>query len=494
MSMQNTLESIYDHHKKISTLDSISNVLYWDFETMMPKNSSQLRSDQLSYLNAAAHNLRTNASYVDNVMSLDIKSLATPEDQRHITKLKKSLARALCIDEAFVKRLTDVSLKCHEKWKAAREASSFALVKNDLTELVGLQREFAVRARDFAALKPYYQGKSAYEVLIDEYEPGISSEYLRTSLKHLVESTNALLPEIEAKQKSQTAPKPIALPTDDQHKIVLKVAHALGFDFTRGRIDKSVHPFCGGHPNDTRMTTRYREDDATDAVWSTIHEAGHALYEQNLPPRLLGLPCGSAASMGVHESQSRFYENQIAKSLPFCQWIAPDFGVSPQELYAILNRVQKSFIRVDADEVTYNLHVYLRFELEERLIEGKLAVADLEDAWNAEFLKTFGMSPATPLQGVLQDTHWYGGAFGYFPTYSLGNLLAAELFAKYQAQFPDWQDLVRQGSFVHIREFMNKNVHSLAALDDSPATMQKILGGKLPNPDTLVTYFRAKFL
>jgi carboxypeptidase Taq len=242
------------------------------------------------------------------------------------------------------------------------------------------------------------------------------------------------------------------------------------------------------------MTTRYREDDATDAVWSTIHEAGHALYEQNLPQSLLGLPCGSAASMGVHESQSRFYENQIAKSMPFCQWIAPDFGVSPQELYAVLNRVQKSFIRVDADEVTYNLHVYLRFELEERLMEGKLAVKDLEEAWNEAFRGTFGMTPPSTLQGVLQDTHWYGGAFGYFPTYSLGNLLAAELFGLYQAQFPDWQDQVRQGSFVHIREFMNQNVHSLASLDDSPATMQKILGGRLPNPDTLVNYFRTKFL
>lgn len=491
---QETLDKIYTHHKKIQNMESIAGVLYWDFETNMPKGSGGLRSDQLALINASVHNLSTDGRYVENVMSLDTSKLANKTDQQHITKLQKNLGRSLCIDEDFVQKETVANLKCQEQWGKAREAKSFALVKNELKTLVELRREYTERLMSYAPLKKHYVGKNAYEALLDIFEPGISSDYLRDVLKTLVSKTVELLPAIEAKQKSLSRVAPIQMKNDDQHQVVLKVAKALGFDFERGRIDKSIHPFCGGHPMDTRMTTRYSEDDATYSLWSTIHETGHGIYEQSLPAELIGLPCGTAASMGVHESQSRFYENQIARSLPFCEWLAPSLGVTPAHLHQTLNGVERSLVRTESDEVTYNLHIYLRFELEEQLILGKLSVDDLEEAWNERIKTTLGLTPPSALEGVLQDTHWYSGLFGYFPTYSLGNLLAAELFETYSQEFPQWQDLVRAGSFAHIKEFMNQRVHKLAALEDSPTTMQHILGGKLPQADTLVNYFKHKYL
>jgi carboxypeptidase Taq len=491
---QEAIKKVFTHYKKITGLESINSVLYWDFETMMPKSSGGLRSDQLSLLGTTIHALCTDKTYVDAVMSLDENSIDSSTDRKHLKKLKKSLAKDQCLDDSYIERSTQASLRTHEKWKEARETKSFSVVKNELAELVSLKQEYAQRISSSETLKPYFVEKNSYEILLDEFEPGISAKYLRETLKSLVDQTVALLPEIQEVQSSQKEPTAIKLNTDAQHQLVLKTAAALGFDFNHGRIDKSVHPFCSGHPLDTRMTTRYREEDATDSIWSTIHETGHALYEQGLPKDLVGLPCGTAASMGVHESQSRFYENQIAKSLPFCSWIAPELGVSADELYRLLNRVQKSFVRVDADEVTYNLHIYLRMELEEKLILGTLAVDDLEDAWNELFYKTFGLKPSSALEGVLQDTHWYGGMFGYFPTYSLGNLLAAELFTKYQDEFPNWSELVSKGSFSHIKEFMSTKVHSLASLDDSPTTMTKIIGDRLPQADTLINHFKQKYL
>lgn len=488
------LESIYTHFKKIQTVQSISSLAYWDFETMMPKGSTSLRSEQLAFINTTAHQLSTDKKYAEQVMSVNPSELSSTRDQQNVIKLQKELGKSLACDENFVERETKASLDCHAKWQKAREADSFNVVKDSLAELIKIRQEYAQRIQNYAPLKKYFEGNNSYEVLIDSFEPGVSSSYLRTVLKSLVNKTVELLPEIEAKQKSLSLPQPIAMNTDAQHKVVLKTAEALGFDFSIGRIDKSVHPFCGGHPLDTRITTRYNENDVTDSVWSTIHETGHALYEQGLPREFLDFPCGSAASMGVHESQSRFYENQIGKSMPFCQWIAPSLGTDAKTLYRVLNQVKKSFIRTEADEVTYNLHIYLRFQLEEKLILGTLSIDDLEDAWNESFQSIFGLTPPSALKGVIQDTHWFGGMFGYFPTYSLGNLLAAELFEAYTKEFPNWSELVATGSFGHIKSFMNERVHKLASFNDSPNTMKQILGGKLPSSDTLVNYFQKKYL
>lgn len=487
-----SLNKIYQHFKKIHTLESIASTLHWDVETFMPKNSAEQRGEQLSLLNSMIHNLSTDKNYIDQVMSIDELNLESEIDKMHVSKLKKDLHMSLCVDQDFVERSTKSSLECHEKWKEAREKNDFKVVKNALNHLLNIKKEYAQKLKNHKPLSSFYENKSLYEVLVDSFEPGISSDYLKKELKALVEQTIELLPSIETSQK-ELSNVTISMDTDKQHKIVLMVAEALGFDFSRGRIDKSVHPFCSGNREDTRMTTRYDAKDAVGSIWSTIHETGHGIYEQNIPKNLFSLPCGTAASMGVHESQSRFYENQIGRSMPFCEWLSPQLNISPKELYTALNKVQKSFIRTESDEVTYNLHIYLRFKLEEQLISGQLDVDHLEDAWNEEFQKSFGMKPSSALVGVLQDTHWYGGMFGYFPTYSLGNLLASELFEIYKNEFSNWEDLVRSGNFKHIKEFMNQRVHSYAAKQNSPETMKKILSGRLPSAGTLTKQFKDKY-
>jgi carboxypeptidase Taq len=281
---------------------------------------------------------------------------------------------------------------------------------------------------------------------------------------------------------------------DDQRKLVAEISKALGFDFERGRLDTSVHPFCGGSPDDVRMTTRYSEDDFTESLYGVIHETGHAIYEQNLPPETRYTPCGVAASFGVHESQSRFMENQIGRPRASMRFLSKKTGLDPDLLYEQLNRVERSYIRTEADELTYNLHILLRTELEEALIEREIQVKDLPERWRERFKNYFGLEIPNDSLGVLQDVHWYGGTFGYFPSYSLGNLLAAELFSDFRKAEPDWESHVEKGDFATITRFLRERVHSRAAFENSPETMRTALKGRELGAQAFLSYLKEKFL
>ncbi len=359
-----------------------------------------------------------------------------------------------------------------------------------LSRIVDLQREYA----DCIATP----GQSRYDTLLGLYEPGASAR----TLLPLLEGLRAPLAALRSALADRPAPARLSgeFPVEAQLTLSRTVAHALGYDGEAGRMDLTVHPFCVGTGGDVRITTRVRPDDPLDCLYAVIHETGHALYEQNVPANSILEPAGQHASMGVHESQSRLFENQIGRSRAFAEWLypqmietfGPDCVASPEALYAAVNHVETGFNRTESDEVHYNLHVLLRATLEHDLIEGKLQVNDLEAAWNATFARDFGRQVPDPLQGVLQDVHWAHGSFGYFPTYSLGNLYAAAMYESLGTALPNLEALISQGDFTPITAWLTENVHTKANTLD-PEPLMAAATGKPLSTEPLITYLTQKY-
>lgn len=487
-----SIPQILEHYKKSKILESTIGILEWDQETYMPTQSVNIRSEQLSFLYGEHFKLQTHPEFVSSVLKAHSPN---PREQKILSKLRIEVAKKTALDENFVQKITVSKVKTLEAWKVARSESNFSKVQEALSEIVALKREEALRLSEHKLLKDHFNGCSLYEIMLDEYEPGMKAQQLRTLLNQLVEGTKLRLEKIIDKQKSQDW-KSIAypMPKADQRELSLKIIKQLDFPMEHGRLDESHHPFCGGNPEDVRMTTRYDESDFLNALFSSIHETGHGIYEASFPRDLIGTPCASGASTGVHESQSRFYENFIGRSQAFCDYLGALTGKNSKELFESLNLVEKSLIRVDADEVTYNLHIALRMKIEESLIEGKNEVKDIPEVWNSTFKDYFGIQVPSDTKGCLQDIHWHGGSFGYFPGYSIGNLLAAEIHSDFSKQFPDWEDKVRNGSFVFIKDYLYKKVHHFAALDNSPGTIKNILPDRDLGAEAFLKYLDNKYL
>lgn len=483
---------ILEHYRKTSTLQSILNLLHWDQETLMPSGSASLREDQLAILATLLHAQCTDMRYVESVMNSESSS-------PHILRLKKDLAKDRALSADFVERMARASSECTRVWKQARAENNFSLVQAPLQRLVDLNRERIDLWREDSFLKNSLKDLSYYEVLLGEFDPGFRASTVRSLMKDLSTQLKARIPIILEKQKSKTSDYKNAqairkMSIEKQRELLMGVLKDLGFDFNKGRIDESTHPFCGGSEDDVRMTTRYREEDFMDSLSGAIHECGHALYEQGLPRESLRTPCGRTDSFALHESQSRLYENLVGRSEEFCDYLALRSGLNSKDLYLLMNWVEPSFIRVDADEVTYNLHIALRMELEENLIEGSLKVQDLPEAWNSKFYELFSLKVEQDSQGCLQDIHWYSGAFGYFPSYSLGNLLSTAIFDEFLKQEPQWKDSVRKGNFSSLREFLKQKVHSQAAFEDTPTRIRKILDGRDLSVESFLAYVDRKYL
>lgn len=314
-----------------------------------------------------------------------------------------------------------------------------------------------------------------------------------------------LVPIVQQILQSDTKPDTSifrGFPIEDQRSFLTEVTSALGFNYQRGRIDVSLHPFCSGNGADTRMTTRFDEDNPLDSLFSSIHETGHGLYEQGLPVEHLHTALGKAAGMGVHESQSRLWENQVCRSRSFWTQFEPKFratfasqlnSISSDQLYLAINSVSKNPIRVDSDEVTYNLHIIIRFEIERRLFNGSLAVKDLPDAWNALYEELLGITPKNDAEGVLQDVHWSGGAFGYFPSYCLGNMLAAQLWYTALDQLPDLEKDIADGNFTPLLSWLRTNVHQHGKRYGLKELSTRATGKEL-SPDSLIWYLKERYL
>ncbi|HMP61013.1 MAG TPA: carboxypeptidase M32 [Gemmatales bacterium] len=443
-------------------LASCAGLLAWDERTYLPPRGVAHRGEQLALLARLCHERISAPALAELVAQAADEVPADSPEAANVREIRRHHERAVRVPARLVEELARATSQGQQAWEEAKRTDDFALFRPHLARLMELKREEAM-----AIGAPSGEW---YDALLDEYEPGLTANHvaqvfgeLRTALAPLVEAVRA------APRQAPVELLQRRFPIDRQKLLVEMVAAAIGFDFTAGRLDVTVHPFCSGHgPGDVRLTTRYNEQHLNEALFGTLHEAGHGIYEQNLPVEHAGLPLGTACSLGVHESQSRLWENFIGRSRPFWSWLFPFVqGLFPQALAGVIlddfhfavNDVRPSFIRIEADEVTYNLHIILRFELERDLIRGDLAPADLPAAWNEKFAKTLGLRPTSDAVGCLQDVHWSAGLVGYFPTYTLGNLLAAQLMEQARHDLSDLSADCERGHFAPLKDWLVDRVH-----------------------------------
>jgi carboxypeptidase Taq len=450
--------------KKSSLLSSCSAILEWDEQTYLPPEGAEHRADQLALMAGMIHQEATKPEIGDLLQALEESSdyEADSVEQANIRETRHEYDRMTKLPRRLVEELSRVATLSHHAWVKARQQNQFQDFLPWLEQMIDLKREQA------AALG--YEGQNAYDALLDEYEPGATSEMIEQAFVPL---RNELVQLVAAIKESGIEPDVSILtrtyPVDKQREFSISAAEKIGFDFHAGRLDIAAHPFCSGiGPGDCRLTTRYDEHHFPGAFFGTLHEAGHGIYEQGLKKEYFGTPAGSSTSLGIHESQSRMWENLVGRSREFwsgfyepAQQQFPEAltGVAPDEFYRAINDVRASYIRVEADEVTYNLHIMLRFELEQALIAGDLQPADLETAWNEKFTVYFGITPDTPANGCLQDVHWSAGLIGYFPTYALGNMYAAHFFNAADQELGGLKDLISRGEFAPLKEWLNKKIH-----------------------------------
>jgi carboxypeptidase Taq len=480
---------------EIRDLGSVVALLSWDQETYMPPKGIMARAEQLATLQGLQHERLVNPQLGDAMASLATSDQLSELQHAHVRELTFERDRALRVPTALVKEIARTQARALGSWGEARKAARFEPFVEDLRHLVALRREIAD-----AYGAP--TGGERYDALLEGYEKGMRVARLRPLFGAL---RTWLVPAV---QRIAECPSPAddflhgTFASDRQWEFASKLLTAMGFDTRAGRLDKSAHPFTTSFdPQDVRITVRIHEDLPLSSVFSTIHEAGHALYEQGLPTVHRRTFLCSAASMGLHESQSRLWENLVGRSHAFWQAFLPEYqrcfpgqlsGVSLDSFYAAVNRVRPSLIRVEADEVTYNLHVILRFELELALLRNDLTVDELPGAWNELSEQLLGVRPSNDAEGVLQDIHWAWGEFGYFPTYAIGNLYSATLLNAAEHQLPDLWQGIGQGRLTPLREWLNRNVHAVGRLREAEQIVHAAAGRGLVVED-FIDYLKRKY-
>lgn len=450
--------------KDITRIDAAKNALEWDMETKMPADAGEARGEVIGCLAGLSHAKLTSPEFEDAIAPLhelrERGRLDRTDPGHAVVGLAwKRFDRARRLPSTFVEEREALCASSHHVWAKAREASDWQAFLPNLSRIIAMKREEA-RLVGYAA--------SPYDALIDEFEPGMDAAALGKVLDDLA---GFLAPFVRRIGQARRRPDPSivrkAMAPRAQEALCAAVAKAMGFDLSGGRIDEAAHPFMTRlHLGDVRLVTRYDPANLLDGLYSIIHEAGHGLYEQGLPAGLYGTPAGEAPSFGLHESQSRLWENMVGRSLPFCRWLLGEcalqgaaFGVGEAAFWGAINHVAPSLIRVDADEVTYNLHICLRFRLERDLIEGALDPADAPAAWNAGMRELLGIDVPDDAHGALQDVHWSAGLFGYFPSYAVGNLYAAQLYAAAAEELPGMEDGFADGEFAPLLSWLRENVH-----------------------------------
>ncbi len=492
-----TFELLTSHVRETAILASIQELLEWDERTKMPDAGGEYRAEQAAYMAGLVHQRETDPKLGEWLAQLVETPLA--EDKRSDTgavihHLKRDYEKRTKLPQALVEQLTRATISGQQIWAAARKENSFSAFRPALEKIVDLKRQEA------AALG---YTNTPYDPLLDDYEPGESTANITRILADL---RDALVPLVQAIGESSQRPDVNILtrnyPVRAQEAFGLHAAAAIGFDFTAGRLDTTDHPFCCMvGPNDVRLTTRYDEHWFSDCFFSVLHEAGHGIYDQGLPAENFGLPTGQYVSLGIHESQSRMWENQVGRSRAFWEHFFPvaqaEFpqalgDVTADAFYGAINDVRPSLVRVEADEVTYNLHILIRFELEKALVEDQLSVADLPGAWNDKYQHYLGVVSPTDKDGVLQDVHWSGGLFGYFPTYTLGNLYAAQFFAQASEDLSDLEPQFRRGEFSNLKEWLREHIHHHGKRYTAAELAEQITGKPLSH-EALIAHLTTKY-
>ncbi|MDJ0860123.1 MAG: carboxypeptidase M32 [Dinoroseobacter sp.] len=481
------LTDLLAFQRETEALGQVMGRLGWDQETMMPRGASEQRAEEMAALEAVLHARRTDPRLGDWLAAADPETDAEEAQLREITR---SYARNARIPARLATELAALTSRAQGIWAEARAADDFAAFAPTLEQVVALKREEAALLAD---------GDALYDALLQDYEPGASEADLAAMFDVMRPRLVALRDRILGADNA-----PALNGTFDeagQLELSRKLALAFGYDLDTGRIDLAVHPFSSGSGADVRITTRVAPADPFNCFYSTIHEVGHATYEQAVDPAYRLTAIGRGASMGVHESQSRIYENQLGRSRAFTGWLYErmsetfgDMGLDgPDAFYRAVNRVAPGFIRTEADEVQYNLHIMMRFDLERALMSGDLPVADLPDAWNARFASDFGVAVDKASNGVLQDVHWSVGLFGYFPTYALGNLYAGCLFEAMKMSVPGWEDALAQGDATPVTAWLRDALQVHGALRLPTDTIEAATG-TAPAAEPLLGYLETKFV
>lgn len=497
-SIQATYEALCQHVRQTALLESVDHLLGWDERTLMPAAAGDHRADQMTLLAGMIHQQNTDPQLGEWLGALSESPLA---DDVHsdagtvIRQVKRQFEKLTKLPQSLVEQLARTAIKGQQVWEKARAEDDFASFAPILQEMVHLKRKQA-DAIGFSECR--------YDALLDDFEPLEKTSNVRRVLAALRDD---LVPLIRQIADSGRAPDVQLLkrhyPADAQKLFGIQSARQIGFSFDRGRLDETAHPFCSGvGPNDTRITTRYDAQFFPSAYFGILHEAGHGIYDQGLRSEWYGLPPGQDVSLGIHESQSRMWENQVGRSRAYWEYNFPHAQAAfPAALadttlaafYFAINDVRPSLIRVEADEATYNLHILIRFELEQALIEDELQVNDLPDAWNQKYEDYLGVRPTNDADGVLQDIHWSGGAIGYFPTYSLGNLYAAQFFAAAEKELGDFDQQFREGQFDLLREWLQQNIHRRGQCYPAAELVELVTGEPLDHRH-LVDQLRTKLL
>ncbi|KAK9815482.1 hypothetical protein WJX72_004432 [[Myrmecia] bisecta] len=491
-AVQQDYNSLCEKLREVSALGGISGLLGWDEQVMMPDGAAASRAAQQAVLAGVIYDKQTDAALGELLSKLDgPKESLGQYEAAVVREALREYQRTTAVPKRIAKRKAELSSEAFQVWVKAREASDFGAFAGILQEWVDLVKEQS------AAIDP---ARSAYDVSLDEYEKGMTSARLDEIFVQVREGLVPLLKEIKGRGKAPDASfLSGSFDTGRQAKLCETIAKEIGFDLTRGRLDVSVHPFTGGaHPSDVRMTTRFKADDLTEGLTGAIHETGHALYEQGRNLDYDGLPVNQAMSMGIHESQSLFWERMVALSEPFSHYLSAHlktaFPELKHELYPALNVVRDPFkFRVEADELSYPLHIILWYELEKGLLDGSVAVSDLPRLWNEKMQSYLGTTPKDDAQGCLQDVHWGMGAFGYFPTYSLGAMYACQIYQEAKKQLPGLEDEIRAGQFGQLRGWLNEKIHKVGSLyPDGDELMRAVTGAPL-DPAIFLQYLRDKY-
>lgn len=491
-------ESVCSHARRAALLSSTADTLEWDEHTGMPVRGGDYRAEQVSNLRAMAHDIRTDTAYGDQLSGL-AENVAgdSPHSDTAATilGLNRDFQRDRKLPTELVQSISVATVRGQQVWNASRKADDYSMFRDALATTIDLKTEAGNRLREGTDL-------TAYEALMDEYEPDARVAQIQQVFDDV---RGPLVDLIAAVADAPKRPNVELLQQDfgidAQRQFSKFLAGAVGFDFDAGRLDETAHPFCTTlGPEDIRILTRFESNWLPSGVFGTLHEAGHGMYEQGLRPEWFGLPPGTYVSLGIHESQSRLWENQVGRSRSFWQTMLPKAKLAFQDqlgdvtidqFYSAVNTVQPSLIRVEADEATYNLHIIIRFDLEQQLIAGDLSVDDLPEAWNARYESDLGVRPPSDASGVLQDVHWSAGLIGYFPTYTLGNVAGAQLFAAASSQLGDLNEQFERGEFGSLLEWLRENVHRHGRCYSGSELVQRACGQPL-SASHLIDYLTTK--
>ena len=493
--MTQALMNLKEKLATISDFVSAESLLAWDMEVYMPPKGAEARGRQLTTLASHVHKLSTASELGELIHQAENQADSLSiEDKALLREAKKDYERETKIPPKLVEEFAKVTSEAHLVWVEARQKSEFKLFEKVLSKIVQLNQQKA----DVLG----YEG-SPYNALLDLYEPGLTVAQLDPLFENLKKPLQEIILAVKDKPKADFSFLNQDFCTEKQlafGKIILK---DMGFDFEAGRQDLAPHPFCSGtSPLDVRLTTRVFSKDLVSALFSSMHEGGHGLYEQGVATHLDGTPLGGGVSLGIHESQSRLWENMIGRSQAFWAYYFSKLqAVFPEQLkditaeifYQAINQVKPSMIRVESDEVTYNLHILLRYEIEKDLMENKLAVQDIPAVWNQKMQNYLGVTPQNDAEGCLQDIHWSHGTLGYFPTYTIGNICSAQFFDAAQKVIPDLKQLVSQGELLPLRQWLKDNIHQYGRIYEPSELLQRVCNEPL-NSQYLITYFKNKFL